>query len=402
LARLEAAGLAEDTIVIFNTDHGGVMPRSKRWLYNSGTHCPLIVRIPKKFKDLWPSEAPGATVDRLVSFIDFPKTWLALARAEVPASMQGRVFLGPQTEPDPDCVYGFRERMDERFDSQRSARTKRFVYIQNDMPNVRWGQNHEYIWKMTAMQAWEKAHTEGRTDAVTGRFFGTKPAEELYDTQADPDNVQDLARDPAHGATLAALRTKLREWRLAVRDTGLLPEGERARRAASHNLTIAELAADPALYPLEKYLAASELALRGDNSAATGTALIALTKEADSGLRYWGAYGLLLRGEETPLEKDSANALGLLFSDPCPEVRATAAWALLRTTAAAVKARETLRSVLQADAAAALFALNVLDWTKESPAHYADLLEPLLDSQDVVYAGYLKRMVTHLRTVPAQ
>ena len=398
LARLEAAGLAEDTIVIFNTDHGGVMPRSKRWLYNSGTHCPLIVRIPKKFKDLWPSEAPGATVDRLVSFIDFPKTWLALARAEVPASMQGRVFLGPQTEPDPDCVYGFRERMDERFDSQRSARTKQFVYIQNEMPNVSWGQNHEYIWKMTAMQAWEKAHLEGRTDVVTGRFFGVKPAEELYDTEADPDNVHDLARDPAHRDTLLALRSKLRDWRLAIRDTGLLPEGERARRATAHGLTIAEMAADPGLYPLEKYLAAAELALRADAGADSLSALMALTTQADSGLRYWGAYGLLLRHATAPREDGSQNALEQLLTDSCPEVRATAAWALLHPSSTATKARNSLRSVLKGDAAAALFGLNILEWTHEDPLHYRDLFEPLLASEDAVYAGYIKRMVTHLRT----
>ncbi len=402
LARLEAAGLAEDTIVIFCTDHGGVMPRSKRWLYNSGTHCPLIVRIPQKFRHLWPAEAPGATVERLVSFIDFPKTWLSLAQAELPASMQGRVFLGPKAEPESDCVYGFRERMDERFDSQRSVRTKQFVYIQNDMPNVQWGQNLEYIWKMTAMQAWEKAHTEGRTDAVTGRFFGVKPAEELYDTQADPDNVHDLAQDPAHRAILLALRAKLKDWRLAVRDTGLLPEGERARRAASHHLTIAEMAADPALFPLEKYLAASELALRPEGGAAAVSALVALTKEGDSGLRYWGAYGLLLRGGTGPQDEGSPNALERVLSDPCPEVRATAAWALLRTAQTAPKARETLRSVLQGDAAAALFALNILEWTRENPTHYADLLDPLLNSEDAVYAGYLKRMVTHLRTIHSQ
>ena len=402
LARLEAAGLAEDTIVIFCTDHGGVMPRSKRWLYNSGTHCPLIVRIPQKFRHLWPAEAAGATVERLVSFIDFPKTWLSLADAEVPASMQGRIFLGPRTEPEPDCVYGFRERMDERFDSQRSARTKQFVYIQNDMPNVRWGQNLEYIWKMPAMQAWEKAYTEGRTDAVTGRFFGVKPAEELYDTQADPDNIRDLTQDPAHGATLVALRAKLREWRLAVRDTGLLPEGERARRAASHHLTIAEMAADPALYPLEKYLAASDLALRAGGSSATVSALVALTTEDDSGLRYWGAYGLLLQSGAGALDEGSLNAMERVLSDPCPEVRATAAWALLKTARTAPKARDTLRSVLQGGAAAALFALNILEWTRENPTDYADLLDPLLNSEDAVYAGYLKRMVTHLRTAQSQ
>jgi arylsulfatase A-like enzyme len=396
LARLAAAGLAEETIVIFCTDHGGVMPRSKRWLYNSGTHCPLIVRIPQKFRHLWPAEGPGASVERLVSFIDFPKTWLSLAQADVPASMQGRVFLGSGTEPEPDCVYGFRERMDERFDSQRSVRTKQFVYIQNEMPNVRWGQNLEYIWKMTAMQAWEKAHMEGRTDAFTGRFFGVKPAEELYDTQADPDNVHDLARDPAHRDTLLALRSKLRDWRLAIRDTGLLPEGERARRAAARSLTIAEMAAEPELYPLEKYLSASELALRADTDAVS--ALVALTKQEDSGLRYWGAYGLLLRGGTAPREDGAQSALEQLLTDPCPEVRATAAWALLHPPATAAKARESLRSVLKGDAAAALFALNILEWTHEDPLHYADLLEPLLASEDTMYSGYIKRMVSHLRT----
>jgi N-sulfoglucosamine sulfohydrolase len=402
LARLEAAGLAEDTIVIFNTDHGGVMPRSKRWLYNSGTHCPLIIRIPEKFKHLWPADAPGATIERLVGFIDFPKTWLSLAQAEVPASMQGRIFLGPNAEPEPDCVYGFRERMDERFDSQRSVRTKKFVYIQNEMPNVPWGQNLEYIWKMPAMQAWEKAHQQGRTDSETGRFFGIKPVEELYDTQSDPDNVRNLAGEPAHQATLLSMRSNLRDWRVAVRDTGLLPEGERARRAAARNLTIAEMAADRTLYPLEKYLVSSELALRAANDATTLNSLIALTRDADSGQRYWGAYGLLFRKDTASATPEWSSALETLLSDECPEVRSVAAWALLHQKAASPAAQKALRSTLAQDPAAALFALNILAWTKENTAPYADLFEPLLASKDPVYSGYIKRMVTYLREMSAQ
>jgi N-sulfoglucosamine sulfohydrolase len=397
LARLEAAGLAEDTIVIFNTDHGGVMPRSKRWLYNSGTHCPLIIRIPDKFKHLWPASTPGTTVDRLVSFVDFPKTWLALAEAEVPTSMQGRIFLGTRTEPEPEQVYGFRERMDERFDSQRSVRTKRFVYIQNEMPNVRWGQNLAYIWKMPAMQAWERAHLEGRTDAVTGRFFDTKPLEELYDTQSDPDNVHNLAEDPARSATLLAMRSKLREWRVAVRDTGLLPEGERSRRAAAHHLTIAEMAADEALYPLEKYLASAELALRAAPGFETEKALLAMTRDADPGQRYWGAYGLLLRKHTASANPDWSKAMEPLLSDTCPEVQAVAAWALSDRTPVAAGVQNALRSALKQDQSAALFALNVLDWSGQNTGPYADLFEPLLASNDPVYAGYLSRMVTHLR-----
>ncbi|MGI9243621.1 MAG: sulfatase family protein, partial [Verrucomicrobiales bacterium] len=88
LADLEKAGLAENTIVVYNSDHGGVIARSKRFLYNSGTHCPLVVRIPEKFKALRPG-APGTKVNDLVSFIDMTKTWLTLCGAETPDYLQG-------------------------------------------------------------------------------------------------------------------------------------------------------------------------------------------------------------------------------------------------------------------------------------------------------------------------
>jgi hypothetical protein len=292
--------------------------------------------------------------------------------------------------------------MDERFDSQRSVRTKQFVYIQNEMPNVPWGQTLEYVWNLPAMQAWEKAYLQGRTDSVTGRFFGSKPVEELYDTQSDPDNVRNIAGEPAHHATLLAMRLKLREWRIAVCDTGLLPEGERARRAAARNLTIAEMAGDRTLYPLEKYLASSELALRAANDATTVNSLIALTRDADSGQRYWGAYGLLFRKDTASANPEWSRALETLLSDECPEVCSVAAWALLHQKTTAPGARKALRSTLGQDPAAALFALNIIDWTKENAGPYADLFEPLLASKDPVYAGYLGRMVTHLREVSAQ
>ena len=94
LADLEKSGMAENTIVIHNSDHGGVLPRSKRFLFNSGTHCPLIIRIPEKFKHLWPAEKPGMKVDRLVSFVDMTKTWLDITGSEKPSYLSGRVFLG--------------------------------------------------------------------------------------------------------------------------------------------------------------------------------------------------------------------------------------------------------------------------------------------------------------------
>ena len=91
---LKEDGLYEDTIIIYNSDHGGVMPRSKRFLYSSGIHCPLVIRIPEKWKHLWPASRPGMTVDRLVSFVDMPKTWLSLVGAEIPSNFQGTIFIG--------------------------------------------------------------------------------------------------------------------------------------------------------------------------------------------------------------------------------------------------------------------------------------------------------------------
>ena len=93
LEELEDNGLHENTIVIYTSDHGGVMPRSKRYLFKSGLHCPLIIRIPEKYKSLWPSQKIGSSIERLVSFVDMPKTWLSLAKINVQIIIKEIFFL---------------------------------------------------------------------------------------------------------------------------------------------------------------------------------------------------------------------------------------------------------------------------------------------------------------------
>ncbi|MFD2157904.1 sulfatase [Rubritalea tangerina] len=171
LRSLEEHGLKENTIVVFNSDHGGVMPRSKRFLYDSGIHCPLIIMIPEKYKDLWPAEKTGMVVDQLVSFVDMPATWLSIAGIEPPARFQGRVFLGESDRAERDYHFSYRGRMDERIDNVRAVRTKRFLYIRNYMPHVPRGQHLEYLWKMWATVAWHDQFKNGKTDSVTGRWF---------------------------------------------------------------------------------------------------------------------------------------------------------------------------------------------------------------------------------------
>ncbi len=390
LAALEDAGLAEDTIVVFCSDHGGVMPRSKRFLFDSGIHTPLIIRAPEKFKSLWPASKPGMTVDRLVGFIDFPKTWLSLAGAEVPPLMQGHVFLGEHAEPEPEYVFSYRGRMDERLDNQRSVRDKRFVYIKNYMPYVPWGQRLDYMWKLVATRTWEDAWVNHRTDQVTGRFFETKPVEELYDMQADPDNVVNLAEDPAHQARLQTMRSQLRQWQLAVHDTGLLPEAERVKRAANNKQTIYEMVRDPKLYDLPAYLDAADLALAGQ--ATNRSRLLALLNDPDSCLRYWGAVGLMVLG---PADKPTQAQLREALEDPCTEVAVMAAWTL-HNSGDKASAQQALSKLLTRDSDSQVMVLNALDWMHADLTPYQKALGKIsAGSKDK--ESYPRRMVGNLR-----
>ena len=130
IEQLREDGLLENTVIFFWSDHGVGLPRAKRWLYESGTHIPLIVRIPEAFRVGGQGE-PGAVTDRLVSSIDFGPTVLNLAGAGLPDHMQGQPFLGTDLGAEREFVYGARDRMDERYDIIRMVRGKRYRYIRN-------------------------------------------------------------------------------------------------------------------------------------------------------------------------------------------------------------------------------------------------------------------------------
>ena len=86
IKEIKDQGLYEETIIFFWSDHGVGLPRAKRWLYHSGTHVPLIVRIP--------GQLAGKVDHQLVSSIDFGPTVLNLAGIKVHDNLQGRAFLG--------------------------------------------------------------------------------------------------------------------------------------------------------------------------------------------------------------------------------------------------------------------------------------------------------------------
>jgi len=363
LKKLEEMGLAENTIVIHNSDHGGVLPRSKRYLFESGLHCPLIIRIPEKYKNLWPADAPGEKVDQLVSFIDMPKTWLSITGSEVPETMQGKVFLGSKSEPEREFHFSFRGRMDERCESARAVSDKRYLYIRNYMPYVPWMQHLGYLWKMKATQVWEEHVASGKASEVESRFFAPKGwTEELYDMSKDPDSVDNLIENPECAEVAARMRVALRGWQEGVFDAGMMPESEVVKRAADHNMTIYDLVRDPALYNLPALLDAADLALEKDS--ANLPQLHTLLKSPDSGVRYWGMVGCFLL--------DDASVAKVGMTDDSHEVRAMAAWLAIKDGSSKTAGLSCLDELLKSKSYATLTVLNILDWM-------GDDAKPLLD-----------------------
>lgn len=325
LRELEAAGLAADTIIFYYGDHGSGMPRNKRWPYNSGLHVPLLVYIPEQFKHLRPEEyAAGGQSERLVSFVDLAPTLLSLCGIQPPEHMQGHAFAGQYVAPPQPYVYGFRGRMDERYDLVRSVRDERYVYIRNYMPHKPYGQHVNYMFQTPTTVVWKSLFEAGKLNAEQARFWHTKPPEELYDLQSDRDEVHNLAASPEHQEILQRLRQAQQELAMRIRDVGFLPEGEIHSRAA--NSTPYETGHDDARYPLAKILAAAELAssLKPEAVDDLKTALA----DSDSAVRYWAALGLLMR-EKAGLQA-AHEELRRALADESPYVRVIAGEALGR------------------------------------------------------------------------
>jgi uncharacterized sulfatase len=325
LDELAAAGLSDDTIVFFYGDHGAGMPRSKRFPYNSGLQVCIIAVFPEKFRHLAPRDyAPGSVSERLVGFVDLAPSMLSLAGVPSPSFYQGQAFMGAQEAPPRNYLFGFRGRMDERYDLMRTMRDHRYVYIRNYNPHRIYGQYIAYMWGTPTTAVWDRLYREGKLKPPQTFFWEAKPAEELYDLANDRDEVRNLAGSPEHAAVLDRFRRAHREHELSIRDVGLLPEPEMHRRAASAGLTPYDFGHDPSRYPVERIFNAADFA--SSRRTDTGGELASSLKDAEAGVRYWAAVGLLIRGGETVTR--GRDALAAVLADESPSVAIAAAEAL--------------------------------------------------------------------------
>lgn len=357
LQELEDAGLAENTIVFYYGDHGGVLARSKRYVYETGTHVPFIVRIPEKYKYLFPAEKTGSKVNRLVSFVDLAPTLLSITGIPVPEFLQGNAFLGKQKTEDPEYAFMFRGRMDERYDMSRAVRDHKYRYIRNYMPFRIYGQHLEYLWRAPSIRSWEQAYLNGECNETQSIFWNTKPVEELYDTENDPWEINNLAADPAYSDVLERMRAANRNWVSRIKDTGFIPEADRIERAGEMPMYDYMRSAN---IDLESIIDAAETATLG--KVENLQTLQNYLKSDESAIRYWGATGLLILGQEAmPAKADLLTAL----NDASANVVVVAAEALYNLDEKEAAKKALLAVLEHPNEFARCHALNAIDCIEE-------------------------------------
>ena len=208
LNSLEADGLLENTVVFFFTDHGMRLYRHKQWLYEGGIRVPLLV--------MGPGIKPGSVRTDLVSGIDISTTTLALAGVKPGDWMEGNDLFAEDFKPR-SYVVSARDRCDFTIERVRAITTERFKYMRNYLtdrpfmqPQYRDGTEHVKLAR--------QMHAQGKLSPVQELWWSEdRVEEELYDLQADPHEINNLANDPELADILASHREILTTW---INETG--------------------------------------------------------------------------------------------------------------------------------------------------------------------------------------
>jgi len=285
LAELEADSVADDTIVFYYSDNGGIPPRGKRYCFDEGMRVSMVVYVPPKWAHLAQS-TPGSIVETPVTLMDLVPTLLSIIGQRPPEYMHGRALLGRYSAPVQKYAFGGRNRMDERYDLVRTVSDTRYRYVRNYSPHRVYGQHVQFSWQCGSYQDWEAAHIAGTLNPGQDRFWHTKPYEELYDLHADPYQLTNLVNEPEHQANLEDLRHALDEHQLAVNDVGFIPEGSKLKDFVASRR--------PGAYPLPRVMNLATKAGQGKSESLP--AFLDALKDENEVIRYWGAQGLLILG----------------------------------------------------------------------------------------------------------
>ena len=401
IQQLKDAGEYDNTIIIYWSDHGVGLPRAKRWLYDSGTHIPLIIRVPAKFqKSLDISSL--ATDNQLISAVDFAPTVLNIAGIDPPSYLQGRAFLGLHLSPPRKFVYGARDRMDERYDIIRTVRGPQYRYIRNFEPLKPYYQYMNTPEKGATMQEIRKKEASGQLDPVMALFSAhEKPVEELYDTHADPFEIHNLADDPAFSQRLSEMRYALSEWQNEIGDVGLIPEAEIEILEQDAGSRFAILQSTTKNSSTEKRLALLvDIATSASEGPAGIPKLLDALQNEDASIRYWAATGI---GNIGPAATSTLKRVLESLNDPSPSVRIAAARAVAKL-GSPEEALPVLEAELQSDhqwgRLAAAIVLDEMD--EEARPALPSLQQALLNQPNKYIVRVANRAINELENTDHQ
>ena len=224
---LEKEGLMENTIIFYYGDHGGVLPRSKGYLYESGLNVPMVVYIPEKWENLSPFQI-GSKTSAFIDFLDLVPTILSIAGIEIPDYLDGTPFLGQTINKEnieqQNITFGYADRFDEKYDLVRSVRKGKYKYIRNFQPFNVDGLYNYYRYKMLAYKEWYNLFNEGKLNKYQKQFFLTKQPEELYNLEKDPNEINNLAKKSNFKNELSELRSLLIKQIISKNDLSFFPE----------------------------------------------------------------------------------------------------------------------------------------------------------------------------------
>lgn len=218
--------LADDTVIIFFADNGRLEARGIHWCYDTGLHVPMIIHWPQNFPAP-PQYRPGSVNDQVISLLDLTATTLAIAGIQRPPLMQSRIFLGPRADPPRKFAFSARDRIDETVNRIRSVRDARYHYLRNDMPRQGFASLNRYKEKCFLVKPlMRKLLAEGELTGAPAELMKPLPPEQLFDTEADPHEIHNLADSdkPEHRKALIRLRAALDTWLVETGDLGQWPE----------------------------------------------------------------------------------------------------------------------------------------------------------------------------------
>ncbi|MEE9431652.1 MAG: sulfatase-like hydrolase/transferase [Melioribacteraceae bacterium] len=401
LNKIKEDGFWENSIIIYLSDHGGVLAGSKRYLFDSGLRVPFLLHVPEKHKHLT-KQMMGTATDDVISFVDLAPTLLNIAGIDAPKYMEGNSFID-NNNVETDYSFGFRGRMDERYDLVRTVRDKKYRYIRNYMPHRIYGGKIQYLWKAKSVASWERAYEQGLCNDEQSYFWQTKPIEELYEISNDPDNVNNLASNPNFKNELKRLSDVLQNHLLETKDLGLIPEAEMVKR--SKGTTPYDFIRSDN-FPFERVLETANIAAEG--KIKNLNILLERLKDSEPVVRYWAATGCAILKEESIRAK---NILLTLLDDESLSVRIASTEALyhlgekeksiesflqILKLPKMTKGTTPKNTELYSNHFAITHALNVIDALNVRTKKVQKIIKQMANSERASQQDYDKRMAQNL------